>query len=158
MRAAPPFQVSLRRFGLWRGAVCAAAASGAVVIAAWAETVRREGDVFAVSVAVLLMSTGVAIASSLIRFSPLDLRWDGRVWHLSAPGSSFDACAGDLAVTIDLGFWMLLRFDPASASSRFTKPVWLPVQRPGLESSWHSLRCALYGPRPAAGTESSAEL
>jgi hypothetical protein len=53
---------------------------------------------------------------------------------------------GNVAVVIDLGPWMLLRFT-ADAPPRTT---WLPVQRRGLEAQWHALRCAVYSPRPVA--------
>jgi hypothetical protein len=42
---------------------------------------------------------------------------------------------------------MLLNFTPDAAA----RTSWLPVQRLGLETQWHALRCAVYSPRPMAG-------
>ena len=80
-----------------------------------------------------------ACAVSLWHVPAQSLRWDGRAWQL-------DAAAGELSVAIDLGPWMLLRFKP----ERRARASWLPVQRAGLETQWHALRCAVYSPRPAA--------
>ena len=141
MRASPACQVSLRHFGVWRSAVLGLSLLGVVSVAAW--LLRREEAlsmplVAATALAGLLMAILVA---SLLRTPAVGLRWDGQAWHL-------DAVPGDLAVVIDLGPWMLLRFTPAVPAARMT---WLPVQRRGLEAQWHALRCAVYSPRPVAG-------
>ena len=52
---------------------------------------------------------------------------------------------GTLEVAMDLGGLLLLRL----VGQRRTR-VWLPVQRRGLESQWHGLRCAVYSPPPLA--------
>jgi hypothetical protein len=52
-----------------------------------------------------------------------------------------------VAVAIDLGGWMLLRFVPGAGGGRAR---WIALQRHGLEPQWHALRCAVYAPRPAA--------
>ena len=93
--------------------------------------------VAATVVAVLAMA---ALVRSLLRTPARSLRWDGQAWHL-------DAVPGDVAVVIDLGPWMLLRF----ASTDFARVTWLPVQRRGIDAQWHALRCAVYSPRPLAG-------
>jgi hypothetical protein len=80
-----------------------------------------------------------ALAVSLWRVPAQTLYWDGRAWQL-------DAVPGELRVAIDLGPWMLLIFTPDAAA----RASWLPVQRLGLETQWHALRCAVYSPRPAA--------
>jgi len=48
-------------------------------------------------------------------------------------------------VAVDLGAFLLLRL----VEQRRTI-VWLPVQRRGVESQWHALRCAAYSPLPLA--------
>jgi hypothetical protein len=53
-------------------------------------------------------------------------------------------------VAVDLGAWMLLRFE-RDATPRLRRIVWLPLQRRGLETPWHALRCAVYSARPVAG-------
>jgi hypothetical protein len=64
---------------------------------------------------------------------------------------------GELQVAIDLGAWMLLHFVP-DVGHRACSVSWLPVQRRGLESQWHALRCAVYSPRPAAGVDAEPDV
>ncbi|MBC8058151.1 MAG: hypothetical protein H7Y61_16380 [Rhizobiales bacterium] len=155
MRAAPACQVSLRRFGLWRGAVLALTALAVASIVAWAST--REGSVTPMLLMASALSTlaTVALGVSLARVSPTGLRWDGRAWHLGP--ATDDTAPGELTVAIDLGPWMLLRFAPTMTEAR-ARVVWLPVQRRGLEAEWHALRCAVYSPRPAPADDPPAGL
>ena len=148
MRAAPAFQISLHRFGVWRGAVMLLAALGLAAIAAW--TIDRETVPAATAGGLVALLVG-GLAVSLASVPAVGLRWDGVRWHLGPPGStSDDAVPGELVVAIDLGPWMLLRFEPA-APPPAPRARWLPVQRRGLEAQWHALRCAVYSPRPAPG-------
>jgi hypothetical protein len=105
-----------------------------------------------------LVATIAAVAwlmRGLTRLAPLGLRWDGQCWHLAASGpAAQEAVPGDLTVAIDLGVWMLLRFEPA-ASARRAAPSWIPVQRRGIESQWHALRCAVHSPRAAAQADAA---
>ena len=138
MRACPPCQVSLRRFGVWRAVVALLALAGAATLAGWLagqEPPRSIGLMTLVALAALSM---LALAASLWRVPAQSLRWDGRAWLL-------DAAPGELKVSIDLGPWMLLHFKPDLSAPA----TWLPVQRRGLETQWHALRCAVYAPRPA---------
>lgn len=146
MRAAPACQFSLKRFGMWRAAVLLLAVLGAAAIAAW--TIGRESPLASaapIGAALALMALAT-LAASLIRMPPVDLRWDGRIWHLGP--ASGEPTPGELRVAIDLGSWMLLRFTPVVPDAR-PKVVWVPAQRRGLEPQWHALRCAVYSPRPA---------
>jgi hypothetical protein len=85
---------------------------------------------------------------SLLQTPVLDLRWDGLAWHVG-PGVSVEheLLSGTLSVSIDLGHWMLLRFQPDDARLQ-SGAIWIPVQRKGLEAQWHALRCAVYSARP----------
>jgi len=83
--------------------------------------------------------TMLACAVSLWRVPAQSLHWDGQVWQL-------DGVPGELTAAIDIGPWMLLKFTPEMPG----RTSWLPVQRRGLETQWHALRCAVYSPRPAA--------
>ena len=150
MRAAPACQFSLQRFGVWRGAVLVLAALDVATVAAW--LITRESALpwpatIAAAVAALALA---ALGASLVRAPRVDLRWDGGVWHLGP--ASGETLAGALNVAIDLGPWMLLRFSPAPPHGQ-NRPVWLPVQRRGLEGQWHALRCAVYSPRPAPSAD-----
>jgi hypothetical protein len=145
MRASPPCQVSLRRVGAWRAAVCALVLLAGAAVLGWAGS--RETPVAALrwGAAALSLLPILGLGASLWRMPVRSLRWDGRGWQL-------DAIAGELSVAVDLGPWMLLVFTPAvPAGARAGRVSWLPFQRRGLEAQWHALRCAVYSPRPAAG-------
>ncbi len=145
MRAAPACQFSLRRFGAWRSALLVLAAFGIATTAAWLITHERPLGTVVPMAATAAAATLVALALSLAKAPPADLRWDGRAWHLGA--FSGDPVPGEVTVAIDLGPWMLLRFSPGAPDAR-PRTSWLPIQRRGLESQWHTLRCAVYSPRP----------
>ena len=147
MRAAPACQFPLRRFGAWRIAVLALVALGIAAMTSW--LILREPPLTSPgSLLGALATLGLAaLAAPLARAPDVDLRWDGRVWHLGP--ASGEPVAGALSVAIDLGPWMLLRFRPAAPAAHPPRTTWLPTQRRGLESQWHALRCAVYSPRPA---------
>ena len=149
MRAAPAFQVSLRRFGVWRVAVVALAAVAAAVLTAWLMTGEAPIGMAGGLGAAAALAAILALTASLLRMPPCDLRWDGLVWTLGRQGG--EASPGALQVAVDLGGWMLLRFMPAASA----RAVWLPVQRLGLESQWHALRCSVYAPQPVPGEEAT---
>ena len=156
MRAAPAFQVSLLRFGWWRAAVLLLGLLGAAALLSW--WISREAA-HGWPASAIVAAGAVAIFGGSIRLGRVratSLRWDGRCWHLGAlDAAADDATPGTLQVMIDLGPWMLLRFDPAVGAGRL-RATWLPVQRRGLEPQWHALRCAVYSPRPAPGADSAA--
>ena len=151
MRASPQLQVSLTRFGVWRSAVWALALAAAVALAAWLGA-RDEPPAAWAALGGVLCAV-VWLASSLARVPAMDLRWDGQAWHLKrgrvAPAATVP---GHIVVAMDLGLWMLLRFEPGTPVGR-TRAVWLPVQRRGIEPQWHALRCAVYSPRAAPGDD-----
>ena len=158
MRASPAFQVVLDRFGVWRWAVIVGALSGAAALTAWlawqpVPPLPAPFQWIAVAVAFLLLAWGAASA----RVQPVSLRWDEQHWHLGPPASAgHEPRSGALRVLIDLGPWMLLRFEPAD-STWCRGATWLPVQRRGLESQWHALRCAVHSPRPQPGADAAAD-
>jgi hypothetical protein len=100
----------------------------------------------------------VVLAGTLLRAPrPQRLRWDGEAWRLGPSGSAGqDGEAVDVAVTVDLGVWMLLRVRSLQAP-RWRPDAWLPAQRRGHEAHWHALRCAVYSPRPSPGGPPEAE-
>lgn len=150
MRAAPPIEVALDRHGLWQGFVGASALATGAVIATWIALGERS-ITSAVSVAAAIFVLAAAVtALSVAAPRHVCLRWTGLRWQLTdVQGASLEPADGDVHVAIDLGPWMLLRFvaDPAHAG----RVTWLPVQRRGLETRWHALRCAVYAPRPVSG-------
>jgi hypothetical protein len=151
MRASPAFQVTVMRFGAWRGAVLALLAAAAASLVAWLLSAHASTPIVMLAVIGVTGSGLLAAAAGLLRCRPSSLRWDTCQWHLGPASTAGDEPAtGRLAVAIDLGGWMLLRFE-----HELTKPgrrsTWLPVQRRGLETRWHALRCAVYCARPVEG-------
>ncbi|MBK7529564.1 hypothetical protein [Piscinibacter sp.] len=92
------------------------------------------------------LALGAAAAMHWIRSG--QLRREGEVWRLAdgAPGSA-EETPGSVAVALDGGHWMLLRFRATPAGSR-RHVRWLALSRRDLGGQWHALRCAVYSPRP----------
>ncbi len=149
MRASPAFEITLHRFGVWRGAVLLLGLFGVATISAWVAT-REEPVGIALAIA-SASAVGILfwLALSLAHVPAVALRWDGLVWHVGSPTvGPDDLVPCDVVVVIDLDSWMLLRFTPAAPHAQ--PPVtWLPVQRLGIETQWHALRCSVYSPHPA---------
>lgn len=151
MHAPAEFQLTVSRFGAWRGGL---AVSGAVVWgSALAWWITTERPLLSVASCFLLLACVAATASlqSLARLSSFVLRWDGGRWHMSR--SAGEALPGSLQVAIDGGRWLLLHFVPDGAAHRPSASRWLPLQRAGLEHDWHRLRSTLFTARPAAMPE-----
>ena len=148
MRASPPIEVVLNRFGWWRGAVIGLALATGAVLATWIVSSR---DLQPIAVILAAAVAGFALAAgglSVARMRSTRLRWDGRFWQVSGADGVREPLVGNLQVAVDLGAWMLLRF-VAEAPREGRRVVWLPAQRRGLEAQWHALRCAVYAPPPA---------
>ena len=160
MRASPAFDVVLTRFGVWRATIALLAAAAVAAVWAWWATWDTLPSLTAniALLASVAIASGVivALAASLARVHSIGLRWDGQGWWLRhvprRPDTSSEPLAGEIVIAIDLGVWMLLRFEPAHGGLR-THRVWVPVQRNGIAPQWHALRCALYSPRPAPNVE-----
>ena len=135
MHAAPPVRVSLGRSAGWSLFVAVSVGVAVANIAAWALLLWHASVAIAV---VLGLLAGALMAFFLRRAHlPSDLVWDGSQWQ-------WQALAGDARVAIDLGAWMLLRFDPLVG-----RRVWIAASRASAVGSWAALRAALYARRPA---------
>jgi len=152
MRAAPAAQFMLagRRAPRMVAAAIAALAVGGV--AAWAARKMLLPDGLSVVVAVAAALLVFALLIVNTERWALSLRWDGRAWHLARPERPIET-PGELLVIVDLGPWMLLRFDagPGAPSQ------WLSAHQGSVKPRWHALRCAVYSPRPAATPDASVE-
>ncbi|MDQ6628745.1 MAG: hypothetical protein M3Z29_09900 [Pseudomonadota bacterium] len=159
MRGSPPCQVALCHFGIWRVSLVALGVAVLATLGAWG-VLAPEGPAFSwlVGAALLGALLALAVCVSLWRPSAGVLRWDGAGWSFAAASPAGPAIPGRLMLRVDLGAFMLLRFVP-QMRSKGCRALWLPAQRRGLEREWHSFRCAVYSPRPAAaipGTDPSA--
>ncbi len=76
----------------------------------------------------------------------MQLAWDGSAWQLCLPDR--EVRSGQVALMLDLGSWMLVRFSPLGLRRRGT--VWLPLSRRDAAGAWPALRVALHAPQPAA--------
>lgn len=127
-------------------ALAGLAAFVAVVTGAWA--VDR-GDGVSLGIVSLTWAYVAALVWRCRQARTWQLAWDGSGWQLRGDGEPAASWRGEVAVMIDLGDALLLRFVPAEGAPA----LWLPLQRGDLPAGWHPLRCALYSPRPApAGT------
>jgi hypothetical protein len=156
MRASPAFRIRVARYGVWRAAVAALVVVAFAVQAAWLAS--RAADT-PVAASVMLAIVGLALlggAAGATRTAPVELYWDTRRWLLHPNGTGAGPHPGNLTIALDLGDWMLLRFDPDPAPPARRRATWLAVQRIGVEAHWHALRCAVYCARPAPGTDALA--
>ena len=153
MRASPPIEVALTRFGLWRAGVLLAAFVTVAAVGAWLMLGHDQlGSAFSILSLVVTLAV-VAAAASAARVKPTRLTWNGSGWQLSRSGVGQETpVRGEVSVAIDLGVWMLLRF-VAGSRGRRRCVVWLPVQRRGLEAQWHALRCAVCSPQPGRAVQ-----
>jgi hypothetical protein len=144
MRTAPAVQVVVARQGAWLWAQAGLFALSSMLLAVWLLRLSgRSGLVVAGVVAIVGLLAGT-LALQRLSGPPQGLRWDGTEWQLGiAPGTGL---AGQTAVMIDLGGWMLLRFQAAAGRPVF----WLPVSRRCSPHEWHGLRAALFAARSAA--------
>jgi len=146
MRASPALTIRIEHHGAWRaGALLLAAASGAV-LAAWRISQSDPAPLWS-DVVTGVAGAAIAVCAWLSwRVPDAVLRWDRQQWWLACAGGA--ERAGTLHLAIDLGAWMLLRFDPAGVrrGSRWRHRCWLGAQRRGLEPQWHALRCTVLAP------------
>ncbi len=157
MRGSPSCVIAVRRSGIWRCTVCVVAAASLASLVAWV-LLAPAGHGLAARIAVTLDGFAVlALGASLLRVQATGLQWDGSGWTFRDLGRSSTApVAGELEIALDLGAFLLLRLTSRADSGR-RSIRWIPVERRGLEREWHSFRCAVYSPRPAAGLASAAD-
>ena len=142
MRESVFFELRLRRFGVWQGAVWLAGGAAIAAVAAWALTMfdsEQSGRALVIAVAAGLSLATIALAVSLVRIGGGLLTCSEGIWTFF-PDTGVRR-TGTLEVSMDLGAFVLLRL-----VERQRTIAWLPVQRRGVETQWHALRCAVYSP------------
>ncbi|MEO7851319.1 MAG: hypothetical protein ABIR94_03560 [Rubrivivax sp.] len=71
------------------------------------------------------------------------LRWNGSAWCLSS--QAMGESHGAARLMIDLGSWLLVRFEWREAQpARRLRVHWLSMSRHDNPASWHGLRVALH--------------
>jgi hypothetical protein len=152
MRGSPSCEITVVRFGAWRGAVVFVAAAALASMAAWLVSSPLRQGAWVRAGAALASLAVIALAASLLRTRAPALRGDGPSWSIaSAIALPAAHVPGELFAALDLGSFLLLRFLAAGRSGRGAVR-WIPVERRGLEREWHAFRCAVYSPRPATGS------
>ncbi|XVJ68885.1 MAG: hypothetical protein HEQ39_03930 [Rhizobacter sp.] len=157
-RTAPPVHVLVDRFTVWTVAVAVlwlvAVCSLAAWIVGWSQSVTL-GSSGPVHWFALGLSVPVLFAVPWFTcLRAVSLRWDGERWWLGEPSEvGVEPWCVQPLVRIDLGHWMLLQLKPQAAGLRLSNRYrWLPIQRRGLATQWHALRCALLTyPEPPRG-------
>jgi hypothetical protein len=156
MRESVFFELRLRRFGVWQVAVWLVAGAAIASAAAWAvamfDSQPESGRALVMAVAAGLSLATIGLAFSLARVEVGLLTCSDGVWTFAPDAGA--RCSGTLEVAMDLGAFLLLRL-----VERRRTIAWLPVQRRGVETQWHALRCAVYSPPPlAAGAPTAPAL
>jgi len=151
MRAAPALQVTVSGRGAWRGFVVALAVASSAAAAWWLASRLGSPTVAKALAAGLASAFAAMVALRALSVRSLGLSFDGQCWQLRvSPDVDAPGRPGDVAVVMDLGPWMLLRFDAPPDESYKRCRRWLALERRELGPQWHALRCAVYSPRPDA--------
>ncbi len=146
MRVAPPVQALSCSAGPWRSIQLALYATSAAVTIGWAWATLSEPGAGPLAAGLLAGLVAWRVARCALPAHSTPLAWDGTAWQLRLPGG--DVRCGQVALMLDLGDWMLVRFRPAGASR--LAEVWLPLSRRDTAADWPALRVALHAPQPAA--------
>lgn len=153
MQAAPAVAVEVKPDRVTRLALGGLACVSLAVAMVWA---AQRGDEIGWGVLALVAIGLLVTLPGLVRMPDRLLRWDGQVWHLGRPDRQAESVAvGQVAVALDFGDWMLLRFESTPLSTAGARR-WLPMSRATIGPSWHALRCAAHARRPAAVPDAPA--
>ena len=160
MRTAPPFELDVTRTRGQRTALAALGALCAATLSAWAwsHVDATAGPLGLGLLPWLGASVGGAVLGAVLGWasapsSPGSLEWQQGQWTLRRP--SMEPCAGSVHARLDIGSWMLLRFDPEHGG----RPSWLGVSERAAGPAWHGLRATLFAPgvsEPAPATREDA--
>ena len=139
MRVAPPVQALSCSTGPWRYFQQALVALSTAVATGWAGAQLGVDGAASAGAAVLMGLAAAWWAGRRLATPARRLAWDGAAWALQPQG-----LAGQAALMIDLGDWMLVRFSPGTQ--------WLPLSRRDVAADWQALRVALHAaPRVRPG-------
>ena len=140
MHAAPPVRVRVGRAWGWPLFCGVSAGLAGANLMAWA-LLRWEAGWVAIAPLVGLIAAGVAMRWARRTQGEGDLSWDGAQWQ-------WHGTAGQVQAALDLGHWMLLRFDCGDGSRH-----WLAASRRATAGPWPALRAAVYSRRPPDPTD-----
>jgi hypothetical protein len=139
--------IEIRTSAAWRWGVLVMTLAAALGLGWWSVTSLQRGAAGSIWPG-LPAWLAIVAAASLLWPRAGRLRWDGAVWHLEVPATGpVVERPGTMAIALDGGSWMLLRFRAAQADAGL-RVRWLALSRRDLGGQWHALRCAVYSPRP----------
>ncbi|MBI3154548.1 MAG: hypothetical protein HYZ20_03995 [Burkholderiales bacterium] len=167
MQAAPAVAIDAGDGGLWRGVVAALAGLAAAVLLGWAmqwaaawQPSLADGIGAGWVAGVVGGIVAAFVAWRRGRPAPARLVWNASEWLWQAQGRP--PRAGRLRVVVDLGSWMLLRFDPLPGAAPAARWMprgsgrarrWIPLAHAG-----GALRAALYAAPPSGGPDARARV
>jgi len=164
MRAPPPVELRGALAPAWRGALSLLVGSAGAVALAWAWP-RLLGERASLEsthwLAAPQAQAGLAVCAGLLAafgcwrslraaaVSERTLRWDGQDWSLCSDHPARQERGGAVALMLDLGPWLLLRFTPRYATDG--RAAWLALAMPADRARWAALRAAVWNWRVDAG-------
>jgi len=90
--------------------------------------------------------SGSLYGASLPPADPWRVHWRSDRWFMAAVLDPAPETAGRLHPMIDLGSWMLVRYQ----SDQGDRVRWFVARAGSIGGQWHAFRAALFWPRPAA--------
>jgi hypothetical protein len=153
MHTAPAVSVQVDPEPRWRLALAVLSVLSALIVVLWwiYKALNTPSPWTLGLVLTVWVLTGWAAWQSWRLRTPdcISIQWSGAQWTVI--DCSCRASTGEVVVVMDLGGWMLLRFEPdRHALTTLRKPVWIPLSEQRLPQHWHALRCAVHGARPRA--------
>ena len=143
MRVSPTLQVTVCRYAAWHWSCAFCIGAALTSLAVWWALLAKPPSGVETALAAASVVVGL-VALGRLRSPAVDLRWDSQRWWIDSPDAHLrEREVARVEAVIDFSFWMLLRVRLAAARP-WAAVVWIPVQRRGLESQWHALRCAVY--------------
>jgi len=133
--------------GAWRGALCVLVALAAGVPAGWIVLILwPQAGTVALGAAAAVAACAGLLTNALAPDGGGLLHWDGRAWRWHADGAPAAGSPGAVHLVLDLGAWILLRFDAADG-----RPArrWLALAARRDPQRWPQLRALLWTWRPA---------
>lgn len=153
-RSAPSVHVLISRFEYWNTGLTVLSLASLVSLSSW--LVVFDGQLPALALASMIAGSVLLLLKLMLtlRGTATSLRWDGQRWHAGpAHLVGSEPWVVSVTVRINLSSWMLLEL--RSDQVEFpAKLVWVPLQRKGMETHWHGLRCALF----AGGNSASPDV
>lgn len=144
-RSAPAVQVLITRIDCWRGFVIALVLAALISLTSWlfaSSAQQFHPAALVVMIAGTVLASGYAVLT--LRTPATSLRWDGQHWYAGpAHLVGTEPWGVDVRIRIDLVNWMLLELRSDQVGFPRTM-AWLAVQKVGIETDWHGLRCALF--------------